>query len=439
METYKIIRICAAEPHIDFFYNYYERNHLSDLTYNEALRKLQEYGFLVPGSWSVCMQQLGNESTDIIVDFMPMQKHWAEENGSIIDFTRSDWSIQSLFAQIKTIKPNIILFYAGGVHTIPADTRRRLKDTFPFIKIVAGFWTDELKGGYTVFRDMDILFCAYRSVIDRAKSAGVKACLVRNCFDHILGKIVEGGEISTPINDFIFAGHSGYLFNDKRGRYLDLIKLMNNSTMKIWCWEPGERLYLKRKLERLMRNMKDTAVGVLSKLNEEHINKLRIFMNTQGEETRVSRLFEDAVRKRKGLERCNWWHDKRSFFELYPSRCFSPVFGIDYYRLFKSSKIVFNRHTEDITYCGNYRMFEVTGMGACLLTDRRKGAMSFFMPDDEIVTYDSIEECIEKVNYLLSHEEVRYRIAAAGRRRTLRDHTVMNRCQEIDETLRKML
>ena len=78
MKNYKILRICSAS-YIDLFENYYANNCLDELSYTEALMWFQKKGFLIPGSWSTCMRQLGNESTDIIPDFMPLQNQWARE------------------------------------------------------------------------------------------------------------------------------------------------------------------------------------------------------------------------------------------------------------------------------------------------------------------------------------------------------------------------
>ena len=73
------------------------------------------------------------------------------------------------------------------------------------------------------------------------------------------------------------------------------------------------------------------------------------------------------------------------------------------------------------------------------LTDSGTNMSDLFEEEKEVVTYSSIDECIEKVNYLLEHEDVRRQIAAAGQRRTLKDHTTLNRCQQVDEILQKML
>ena len=55
----------------------------------------------------------------------------------------------------------------------------------------------------------------------------------------------------------------------------------------------------------------------------------------------------------------------------------------------------------------------------------------------EVVTYRSPEEGIEKALYLLDREEGRRAIAAAGQRRTLRDHAYAGRrAARPDEVIR---
>jgi spore maturation protein CgeB len=85
------------------------------------------------------------------------------------------------------------------------------------------------------------------------------------------------------------------------------------------------------------------------------------------------------------------------------------------------------------------RLFEATGMGACLLTDWKTDLQDIFEPDKEVVAYRSAEECVEKVNYLLHHEKERQAIAAAGQRRTLRDHTFAQRALQLDELITDLL
>jgi hypothetical protein len=124
----------------------------------------------------------------------------------------------------------------------------------------------------------------------------------------------------------------------------------------------------------------------------------------------------------------------------YPRRVHAPVFGLDYYRVLAQSKVVLNRH---IGFAGtdtsNLRLFEATGMGACLLTDRQQNLSELFEPDVEVATYDGIEECVEKANWLLANDEQRAAIAAAGQRRTLQDHSFERRVRTMAELVADQL
>ena len=117
-----------------------------------------------------------------------------------------------------------------------------------------------------------------------------------------------------------------------------------------------------------------------------------------------------------------------------------PVFGMDMFRLLARSKVSLNIHT-DISpkSASNMRLFEATGMGACLLTDWKSNLHDLFEPDVEVVTYRSAEECVEKIRWLSDRPEEITRIGEAGRRRTLRSHTFDQRAPLLDEILRSHL
>ena len=70
-------------------------------------------------------------------------------------------------------------------------------------------------------------------------------------------------------------------------------------------------------------------------------------------------------------------------------------------------------------YAGNMRIFEVTGVGSCLLTDNKKNMSDLFEPGKEVVVYDSPEDCIAKVKWLLENENERKKIAGSGQKKTL--------------------
>ncbi len=92
-----------------------------------------------------------------------------------------------------------------------------------------------------------------------------------------------------------------------------------------------------------------------------------------------------------------------------------------------------------VNSASNMRLFEATGVGSCLVTDWKANLNRLFEPDREIVTYESADECAEKVKWLLAHPEERRTIALAGQRRTLKDHSYMQRRVQLDDLIRRSL
>src|SRR5258708_25018123 len=122
------------------------------------------------------------------------------------------------------------------------------------------------------------------------------------------------------------------------------------------------------------------------------------------------------------------------------ARYHGEAWGLDAYRILARSRVALNRHGDVAEgFANNMRLYEATGVGTCLLTDSRKDLDRFFDVGKEVVTYDSADDCVEKIKYLLDHEDERAAIAAAGQVRTLKEHTYRQRMQELAEILGEVL
>ncbi len=93
------------------------------------------------------------------------------------------------------------------------------------------------------------------------------------------------------------------------------------------------------------------------------------------------------------------------------------VFGLDMFRILLSSGITLYFHGDIVHKAANIRLFEATGSGALLLTDWKENLSEFFEPGKEVVTFRSLDECIEKNNYYRENEEEREIIARAGQKK----------------------
>lgn len=110
------------------------------------------------------------------------------------------------------------------------------------------------------------------------------------------------------------------------------------------------------------------------------------------------------------------------------------------YGLLASSRITLNRHIDIAEgFANNMRLYEATGMGACLLTDAKQNLPCLFEPDQEVVTYSSPTEAVAKLKQLLAQPEATAAIAARGQARTLKHHTYSQRMAELVTLLHRHL
>lgn len=115
------------------------------------------------------------------------------------------------------------------------------------------------------------------------------------------------------------------------------------------------------------------------------------------------------------------------------------AWGKEMFQIYCNSKIVINRHGEiSQGYANNMRMYEATGCGAMLLTEDKTNLRTLF-DVDECAPYVSTGHAIELINRYLERDYERIGIAAAGQRRTTREHTYRERMKTVSDTLLEML
>lgn len=110
------------------------------------------------------------------------------------------------------------------------------------------------------------------------------------------------------------------------------------------------------------------------------------------------------------------------------------AWGGGMFRILGSSKITVNNHIGIAeNFANNMRLYEATGMGALLVTDRKSNIAEIFEPGKEVVCYESAEECVELIRFYQHNDRERERIAQAGQRRTLNEHNYDIRTQELSK------
>ncbi len=108
-----------------------------------------------------------------------------------------------------------------------------------------------------------------------------------------------------------------------------------------------------------------------------------------------------------------------------------PVnYGREMPQVFLSSKINLNPTLRANRTGIPLRVVDVLGVGGFLLTTHQAELDDFFF-EDEIATYECVEEAIEKIDYYLSHESERVLLAAKGHERAKKDFSFEDRIMAI--------
>ena len=114
------------------------------------------------------------------------------------------------------------------------------------------------------------------------------------------------------------------------------------------------------------------------------------------------------------------------------------AWGLSMFRLLGNWKISLNRHIDmSGVHANNMRLFETTGMGALLLTDKKQ-KNNLFSSDLEMVEYEGIHDLKEKIGYLLQNPKKASEIAARGQKKTLEYHTYQIRMVELSQSLERL-
>jgi len=110
------------------------------------------------------------------------------------------------------------------------------------------------------------------------------------------------------------------------------------------------------------------------------------------------------------------------------------------YEVLRRSRVTINRHINVAgEYANNMRLFEATGVGSLLITDRKVNLGEYFEVGKEVLAYDSADEAADIARWAIDHPEEAGAIAKAGQVRTLSEHTYDRCMQRLSTILERYL
>lgn len=105
--------------------------------------------------------------------------------------------------------------------------------------------------------------------------------------------------------------------------------------------------------------------------------------------------------------------------------------GTEVLKVYYASKINLNITLRSIASGVPARVFDIMSVGGFVISNWQEEIPELFVEDEEIVTYKTPEELIDKADYYLRHENERIRIGVNGYRKVKEQHTYEKRLAKI--------
>ena len=302
---------------------YASRPGLERAPYDEQLDALTAECFGTFDAYSANLRSLGHEAAEVVVNCLPLQATWSAENG--------------LRTPSALLRP--LLERAGRAVTRVSDVLHRivLAQTRAFAPEVV--YVQDI--GFHTARQVCELRAPGRLVVGQIASPGVDSDRLR-AFDLVL----------TSFPHYVARFRSLGV----RSAYLRLA-------------------FDERVLERLGASVSAPAGGVVfvggldPRVHGAGVRLIERVCDELGEVVEVYGYGASRLRRASPIRRCYR----------------GEAWGLDMYRVLANAQIVLNRHIDAADgYSNNMRLYEATGVGAALVTDRGHNLGALFEPGREI-------------------------------------------------------
>lgn len=357
----------------DFLKDFYLKNKVGDLNYEQHKRKLLDGFYAQSDSYSYYLRKVGIEAEELVINDERLQRKWAKEKEIKVEGNklitklqllpliwrfvgRPAWVQEIALAQIKKYKPDIV--YMQNLSYLNPEVLSEINKFSNLIGQIAYVLPPK-----EYLKKYDLILTSFPHYVSRLRKMGINSEYFKIGFDpRIINKV------SKQKKKYNVAFIGAFTPQHSEGTKV-LEEIAKKVPVDIW----------------------GRGVEFLSPLSplRKHLHK--------------------------------------------ESAC-----GLYMYKVISQSRIVLNRHVNVAeNYANNMRLYETTGMGTMLLTDKKKNLNNLFRVGKEVVDYQNPQEAVEKIRYFLKHETERERLAANGKKRTLKDHSYKARMKELAKILFK--
>lgn len=370
---------------IDTYYEnfqkaFYKKNkNFKNYNYKAQLNSLLDESFGTSDSYSYFLNKEKILSKDLLVNCIHLQKKWAKENK--INFSSFPLKIPHKFFKIPFIGKSFSNL--NGLYDIAKAQINRFQPDILYCQ--------------------DLSFFSGKILKELKEETNIKLLV---------------GQIASPLPPKSFLKPFDLILTS----FPHFVEILNKQGIKSEYFKIGFDKRILSKIKNSERDINFSFVGGISKHHKSALETLNYLALNQG------------------LKIFGYGANKLPFYSPIRKNHFGEKWGLDMYKILSKTKISLNRHIDvSLNNANNMRLFEATGMGSLLLTDKKDNLNQLFEIDKEIVTYSCKEEASEKVKYLLENPKKISEIALAGQQRTLKEHTYEIRMKELVEILKQYI
>jgi len=317
-----------------------------------------------------------------------------------------------LLAQLEQISPEVVFIHQDDLVLRP-ELHRRIRNRVRSVKLIFAYYGTFSWRLARRVNNLDLLFVPCQWMVDALSSVGIRAARLLHGFGRsVLQDLDVTRERDIPISMVGNLKFVGTYF-DYRNTVVEA--MIEHTPLQVWG-----------------------SVGFGSALQKQkaatswHANTiLRKIGVSRGLRRKIPLVQWGCDWTQNPLDRAGW---------NYSDRIHPPAYGPENWDVLSRSRIALNVHADIAREESvNFRLFEATGAGACLLTNYTDDLGKLFRIDEEVVAYKSPSEAVEKARYLLENPDIAERIAQAGHKRTLSSHTYAQRAEWLNRTILRML
>lgn len=405
MRNYKYLRVASFYPEmIADFLNKHVDGSLSYLSLRTAFFS---QAYAISDFYERSLKSFGNDVEVILPQVKLLQDKWRRENGvDGLDY------FNTILQQIRAFSPEVVFVEDSGCFS--NEQIQHIRSSVPSIKALLTWYGCPLTDASLVkLSPYDHVLTCGPEIMEQLHELNIPASYVPHGFERsILDGLMKDNIPTNSGISFIGSIIAGKGYHQNRNKILERL-VLSDAELTLYgnVIQPNTDFYW------LKYVAKKIAVAAIS------------LEGTGG--LKEQPLFAKAAA----------WNGERKLpiNHLMQKKMHSALFGMDMYRAMRAYKATFNNHGDTARYAANMRLFEATGVGTCLVTDWMPNIKDFFEDDIEVVTYKSVDECLEKVLWLQENPLRAAEIAKAGQARCLRSHSIESRARIMDDVICKVL